>query len=65
MFNAFPAAGKFRRQVKNVTHFVQNVKIEEFHNHIWNHHEKYIEISTNIPGIGSLIHEIAVKMSEM
>ena len=27
--------------------------------------EKYIEISTNKPGIGSLICEIAVKISEM
>ena len=30
-----------------------------------NHHDKYIEISTNIPGIGSVICEIAVKISEM
>ena len=35
------------------------------HNIIWNHHEKYIEISTNMPVIGSVIREIAVKMSEM
>ena len=27
---------------------------------IWNHHEKCIQISTNIPVIGSLIREIAV-----
>ena len=37
----------------------------EFHNHIWNRHEKCIEISTNMPGIGSLIREIAVQISEM
>ena len=36
----------------------------EFHDHIWNHHEKYIEISTNIPVIGSLIREIAIKISK-
>ena len=24
----------------------------EFHDHIWNHHKKYIQISTNMPGIG-------------
>ena len=63
--NAFHAAGECRRQVKNVTKLVKNVKIVEFHDHIWNHHEKYIELCTNIPGIGSLIREIAVKMSEM
>ena len=32
---------------------------------IWNHHETCIQISANIPGIGSLIREIDVKMSEM
>ena len=44
--------------------FGKNVKILEFRDHIWNHHEKYIEISTNMPGIGSVNREIAVKMSE-
>ena len=42
----------------------RNVKIVQCHHHIWNHHEKYIEISTNIPVIGSLICEITVKVSE-
>ena len=37
----------------------------EFHYHIWNHHEKYIEISINVPVIGSVIHELAVKISEV
>ena len=50
---------------KNQTNFVKNVKFVEFHDHIWNHHEKCIQISTNMPGIGSLIHEIAVQISEM
>ena len=36
----------------------------EFRDHIWNRHEKCIQISTNIPGIGSANHEIAVKISE-
>ena len=44
--------------------FVKNVEIVEFHDHIWNHHEKYIQISTNMPGIGSLIREIDVEISE-
>ena len=36
-----------------------------FHGHICNHHEKYIQKSANMPGIGSLIREIDVKMSEI
>ena len=48
--------------VKNVTNFVKNVKIVECHDHIWNHHVKYIEISTNMPGIGSVIRELVVKI---
>ena len=42
-----------RRQVKHFPNFVQNFKIVEFHDHIWNQHEKYIQKSTNMPGIGS------------
>ena len=37
----------------------------EFHDHIGNHYEKYIEISTNMPVIDSLIHEITVQIAEM
>ena len=62
---AFHAAGECRRHVKNVTNFVKNVKIVQFHAHIWNHHEKCIQKSTNMPGIGSIIREIAVEISEM
>ena len=40
--------------IRNVTHFVKNVKIVEFHYHIWNHHEKCIQISTNMPDIDGL-----------
>ena len=44
----------------------ENVKIVEFHDHIiWNHHKKCIWISTNMPSIGLVIHEIAIKISEM
>ena len=63
--NAFHAAGECRRQGKNLTKFVTNVEIVEFHDHIWNHNEKCIQISTNMPGIGSLIREIVVKMLEL
>ena len=65
VINAFHAAGECRRQVKNVIKFVKNVEIVEFHDHIWNHNEKCIEISTNMPGIGSLIRELTVEISEM
>ena len=64
-FSAFHAAGECRRQVKSLTKFVKNVEIMEFHDHIWNHNEKCIWISTNMPGIGSVNREIAVKISEM
>ena len=65
VINAFHAAGECRRQVKNLTNFVKNVKIMEFYDHIQNHNEQFIQISTNMPGIGSLIREIAIKMSEI
>ena len=40
-------------------------KLWNFMTIIWNHNEKCIQISTNMPGIGSLIREIAVEISEM
>ena len=33
----------------------------EFYDHIWNNHVKCIQKSMNMPGIGSLSHEIDVK----
>ena len=32
---------------------------------MWNHHGKCIQISTNMPGIGSVNREIDVNISEM
>ena len=63
--NACHAAGECRRQVKKLTKFVKNVKIVECHDHIWNRNEKCIQISTNMPSIGSLIREIAITISEI
>ena len=63
--NAFHAAGECRQQVILFTHFVKIINILEFHDHIWNHHEKCIQISTNMPGIGSLICEIGLEMKEL
>ena len=62
MVNAFHAAGECRRQVKKLTKFVKNVKIVEFHYHIWNHHEKCIQISTNMPSFGLAFPEITCEM---
>ena len=42
LVNAFHAAGECRWQDKNVTHFVKNINIVEFHGQIWNHNEKCI-----------------------
>ena len=47
------------------TNIFKNVNILEFHDHIWNHRKKCIQTSTNIPGVGSLIREIDVKISEI
>ena len=59
------AAGVSRRQDQNVTNFAKNVNILEFGDYIWNPYEKCIQNSPNMPGIGSLIHEIDVKISEI
>ena len=53
-----------KQQLKNVTKCLKNVKIVEFHYHIWNHHEKCIQISTNMPSIGLVIPEITFGMLE-
>ena len=59
-------AGESRQRVKhNFTIFSKNVNILEMHDHIWNHHEKCIQISTNLMVFGSLIREIDVKMSDI
>ena len=64
MLNTYNA-GVSRRQDKNVTNFVKNVNIPEFGYYFWNPCEKCIQKSPNMPGIGSLIREIDVKMSEI
>ena len=57
IINAFHAAGECRRQGTG-TKCSKNFKIPEFGDYIWNHHTKYIQISTNMPAIGSVIHKI-------
>ena len=63
--NAYHATGEYRLQVKYVTLKFVNVKIMESCDHIWNHCKKCIQKSTNMPGFGSLSHEIDVKTSEI
>ena len=53
-------AGVSRRHLKNIVIMFKNVKILEFHDHIWNHHEKCIVISTNMPSIALEIPETAL-----
>ena len=60
--NTYHAAGECRRQVKDLRNVVKNVKIVEFHYHFWNHHEKCIQMSTNMPSIGLVIPEITCQM---
>ena len=43
---------------------LKNVNILKFDYYIWNPHEKYIEISTNIPSIGLIIREIGFEILE-
>ena len=42
---------------------VKKVNILEFSDYIWNHHEKCIQISNNMPSIGLIIPEIAIEIS--
>ena len=46
ILSTWQASADYRSE--HLTHLVKNVKIVEFHDYIRNHHEKYIEISTNI-----------------
>ena len=36
----------------------------KFGDHIWNHHEEYIQISTNMLSIGSIICELGFKIEK-
>ena len=43
----------------------KNVIILEIHYFNWNHHEKCIQMSTNMPSIGSVICEIGFEIKEI
>ena len=54
LLNTSHVVGVSRRQVQNITFFF--FKIVKFGDHIWNHNEKCIQISTNMPSIGAIIN---------
>ena len=56
--NTFIAEDVSRRQVKSFTKCWKNIKILEFFDYIWNHHEKCIHIRTSMPSIDFEICEI-------
>ena len=67
MVNRWPR-GNFTTQqasADDISKNIKNVKIVEFHCHIWNHREKYIQISTNMLSIGSIICEIGFKIENI
>ena len=61
-FNTIHTAGRREQTAGRKLHkiYQKNVKSVEFHDHIWNHHKKCIQKSTNMPGIGSLVRETDV-----
>ena len=61
-FNAYHAASVSRRQVQNCTTFSKKVKFIELHYYIWNRCGKCIQISTNMPSIGSVNCVIAFEI---
>ena len=44
---------------------ISKIEIIELHYNIWYRHGKCIQISTNMPGIGSLICEIDIKIDSV
>ena len=60
--STYHAAGECRRQFKNLTNLLKKVKTVGFQYHIRIHHEKCIQISTNMPSIGLVIPEITCEM---
>ena len=49
---------------KKIVKNSKNLEIIEFHDYIWNHHEKFIQISTNMPSIGLEILRILNKFEK-
>ena len=51
-----------RSTFRNIVKYFTNLKFGDYI--IWNHHEKYIEISTKISSIGFVICEIGFQIEE-
>ena len=62
IYECFPCGRRVQTTGQEWYKLCKKIKTVEFHDHIWNQHEKYIEISTNMSGMGSVIHELAVKI---
>ena len=60
--NTYNAAGVSRRQHQIVTNFVKKCQHSGIWLLFWNHYEKRIQKSPDMPGIGSLIREMDVKI---
>ena len=57
--------GRLKQIFMNCFHkLFKNVRILEFGDFIWNHQEKYIQISTNMPNIGIVICETSFEFKE-
>ena len=54
----------YGKSTLNYVCIISIIQLPKFHDHIWNHREKWIQISTNMPGIGSEIR-LTIKMSEI
>ena len=57
-FNRFIVPRGRHEQKRKVHKISKNVKIIKLHYYIWNHHSKYIQTSTDMPGIGLEMFDI-------
>ena len=58
--SSFPRGRRVQTTVKKAKTLINKSKLSNLHDHICNHHEKYIEISTKMPVVDSLIRELAL-----
>ena len=59
ILNTLHAAGVRRRHISKCHKIVKNLTNFKFRYYVWFHHTICIQISTNMPSIGSVIPEIA------
>ena len=63
LLNTYLAAGVYTSKIS--LHFFKNLNSFKFDYHIWIHHGKCIQISTNMPSIGLEIPEIGVEIRNL